>query len=136
MSATGAEIGISLADIRQIQLAKSALAAGIELLMKRMSITKLDRTVLTGAFGARFNWRSAVIIGMLPPEILNSEILCQDNLAGVGAAMALLDKQKKKEAEKMINNIDFIELAMEPEFSKRFTELTLFPSLDHLPELS
>lgn len=136
MSATGADIGITLPDIRQIQLAKSALAAGIELLMKRMSITRLDRTVLTGAFGARFNWRSAVIIGMLPPEVIDSEILCQDNLAGVGAAMTLLDKQKKKEVESLVDRIGFLELALEPDFAKRFTELTMFPSLNRLPDLS
>jgi len=135
-SATGAEIGITLPDIRQIQLAKSALAAGIELLMKRMAITRLDRTVLTGAFGARFNWRSAVTIGMLPLEVIDSEILCQDNLAGVGSAMALLDKQKKKEAESLINRIGFLELALEPDFAKRFTQLTMFPSLDRLPDMS
>ena len=117
-------------------VAYGALAAGIELLMKRMSINRLDRTVLTGAFGARFNWHSAVIIGMLPPEVVDSEIVCQDNLAGVGAALALLDRQKKKEAKRLFDHIDFLELALEPDFAKRFTQLTLFPSLDRLPDLS
>jgi len=97
---------------------------------------RLEVYLLTGAFGARFNWRSAVTIGMLPLEVIDSEILCQDNLAGVGSAMALLDKQKKKEAESLINRIGFLELALEPDFAKRFTQLTMFPSLDRLPDMS
>ena len=61
-SATGNNISITLKDVRQFQLAKSALAVGIELLMRHAGITKVERTVLTGAFGTRFNWKNAVEI--------------------------------------------------------------------------
>jgi uncharacterized 2Fe-2S/4Fe-4S cluster protein (DUF4445 family) len=129
-SGTGQDIVISLADIRQIQLAKAALAVGIEFLMRRTGIEELDRTVLTGAFGARFDWRNAVTIGMLPQAVLEGEVLPMDNLAGVGAIMALLDKKARLEAANLSERIRFLELAQEPDFATRFPESTTFPALE------
>jgi uncharacterized 2Fe-2S/4Fe-4S cluster protein (DUF4445 family) len=129
-SGTGEDIVISLADIRQIQLAKAALAVGIEFLMRRTGIERLDRTVLTGAFGARFDWRNAVTIGMLPQAVLAGEVLPMDNLAGVGAIMALLDRKARLEAADLSERIRFLELAQEPDFAIRFPESTTFPSLE------
>jgi uncharacterized 2Fe-2S/4Fe-4S cluster protein (DUF4445 family) len=129
-SGTGEDVIISLADIRQIQLAKAALAVGIEFLMRKMGIEKLDRTVLTGAFGARFDWRNAVTIGMLPQAVLAGEVLPMDNLAGVGAIMALLHKQARSEAAELAEQIKFLELAQEPDFAIRFPESTTFPSIE------
>jgi uncharacterized 2Fe-2S/4Fe-4S cluster protein (DUF4445 family) len=129
-SGTGEDIIISLKDIRQIQLAKAALAVGIEFLMRRMGIERLDRTVLTGAFGARFDWRNAVTIGMLPQAVLAGEVLPMDNLAGVGAIMALLDRKARSEAAELAGHIRFLELAQEPDFAVRFPESTTFPALE------
>jgi uncharacterized 2Fe-2S/4Fe-4S cluster protein (DUF4445 family) len=91
-TATGSDISVTLKDVRQIQLAKGALSTGIEFLMRKAGIGKIDRTVLTGAFGARFNWKNALAIGMLPPVVAQGEVIPKDNLAGVGVVMALLDK--------------------------------------------
>ncbi len=129
-SGTGEDIVISLADIRQIQLAKAALAVGIEFLMRRTGIERLDRTVLTGAFGARFDWRNAVTIGMLPRVVLAGEVLPMDNLAGVGAITALLDKKARLKAAELSERIRFLELAQEPDFATRFPESTTFPPLE------
>ena len=129
-SATGKNIRITLEDVRQFQLAKSALAVGIELLMRNAGLTKVDRTVLTGAFGAHFRWRNAVDVGMLPPEVVGGEVLSLENLAGVGAIMALLDKSQREEAAKVSQTTKFLELALDPDFAVRFPENTIFPSLD------
>ena len=129
-SGTGAEISITLQDIRQIQLAKAALAVGIEFLMRQVGVSKIDRTVLTGAFGARFDWRNAVVIGMLPREVLSGKVLPLDNLAVVGSIMDLLDKKCRAEAVELSRQIKFLELAQEPDFAVRFPESTIFPPLD------
>ena len=129
-SGTGQNISIMLKDVRQFQLAKSALYVGIELLMKHSGVKTVERTVLTGAFGTKFNWKNAVDIGMLPPEAVKGEVLSLDNLAGVGAIIALLDKKQRDEAARFASTTRFIELAMDPEFNTRFPEATVFPDLE------
>jgi uncharacterized 2Fe-2S/4Fe-4S cluster protein (DUF4445 family) len=131
-SATGAEITITLQDIRQIQLAKAALAVGIELLIRKAGVTNIDRTILTGAFGARFDWGSAVTIGMLPPGLHTGEVNSLDNLAGVGVVMALLDKNRRAEATELSKQVRFMELAREPDFETKFSQALIFPPVDDL----
>ncbi len=129
-SGTGRNISIMLKDVRQFQLAKSALFVGIELLMRNAGVDRVDRTVLTGAFGARFNWRNAAAIGMLPRAAIAGEVLSLENLAGVGAIMALLDGKQREETARLSGAVRFIELAMDPEFTLRFPLATVFPELD------
>ena len=129
-SGIGKNISIMLKDVRQFQLAKSALYVGIELLMKHSGVETVERTVLTGAFGTKFNWKNAVDIGMLPREAVKGEVLSLANLAGVGAIMVLLDKKQRDEAARLASMTRFIELAMDPEFNTRFPEATVFPTLE------
>jgi uncharacterized 2Fe-2S/4Fe-4S cluster protein (DUF4445 family) len=128
-TATGADIVVTLKDVRQIQLAKSALATGIDFLMRKAGIQKIDRTVLTGAFGARFNWKNALAIGMLPPAVANGKVVAKDNLAGVGVVMALLDKKLRSEARDLCDRIRYLELASEPDFAMAFARATAFPPI-------
>lgn len=127
---SGKNISITLNDVRQIQLAKAALAVGVEYLMRHAGVSRIDRTVLTGAFGAKFDWRNAVDIGMLPPAAVAGEVQAMENLAGVGAIIALLDQEKRTEAEMLSRRTRFVELAMEADFTMRFAEATAFPALE------
>jgi uncharacterized 2Fe-2S/4Fe-4S cluster protein (DUF4445 family) len=127
-SATGREISLSLKDVRQIQLAKAALSVGIRFLMKRSGVERIGRMVLTGAFGARFDWRNAVVIGMLPEQAVCSDVRIVENAAGVGAIESLLDKKKREEANDLAGRIRFLELAREPDFAVEFPMATIFPS--------
>ncbi|MBT8354655.1 MAG: DUF4445 domain-containing protein [Desulfofustis sp.] len=120
-------IVLTLADIRQVQLAKSALYTGITLLMKKAGINRFDRLVLTGAFGARFNWRNGVAIGMLPEISREAEVVLVENGAGQGAVLALLDETLREEARMASQNAQLLELAATPEFAKEFTAHTAFP---------
>jgi uncharacterized 2Fe-2S/4Fe-4S cluster protein (DUF4445 family)/acyl-coenzyme A synthetase/AMP-(fatty) acid ligase len=129
-SATGQEIVLTLKDVRQIQLAKGALATGIEFLMREAGIGKIDRTILTGAFGARFNWQNALAIGMLPPAVARGEVSARDNLAGVGVVMALLDKKLRSEARALCRRIRYLELASRPDFATAFALSTAFPEIE------
>jgi uncharacterized 2Fe-2S/4Fe-4S cluster protein (DUF4445 family) len=121
------EISITLADVRQIQLAKAALSVGVKLLMRRAAISRFDRLVLTGAFGARFNWRNAVRIGMLPESSKHAEVKIVENAAGRGAVMALLDGRLRKQISVLAAQVTTLNLSEDPEFTTEFTTATLFP---------
>ncbi|WP_319407632.1 ASKHA domain-containing protein [uncultured Desulfosarcina sp.] len=129
-SATGSDISVTLKDVRQIQLAKGALLTGIEFLMRQAGIRKIDRTILTGAFGARFNWKNALAIGMLPSAVAQGAVIPKENLAGVGIVMALLDKKLRAEARTLCRRIRCLELASEPDFAMAFAQATAFPPID------
>jgi uncharacterized 2Fe-2S/4Fe-4S cluster protein (DUF4445 family) len=126
-TAIGRPISITLSDIRQIQLAKAALSVGIKFLMRRAGVTRIHRMVLTGAFGARFDWRNAVAIGMLPEASLFERVEVVENAAGVGAIMALLDKKRREETRRLLDVIQAIELAEEPDFGMEFPMAMTFP---------
>jgi uncharacterized 2Fe-2S/4Fe-4S cluster protein (DUF4445 family) len=118
---------LTLADIRQVQLAKSALYTGITLLMKKAGINRFDRLVLTGAFGARFNWRNGVAIGMLPEITREADVVVVENGAGQGALLALLNEARRDEARRASENAQLMELAGSPKFAEEFTKNTAFP---------
>jgi uncharacterized 2Fe-2S/4Fe-4S cluster protein (DUF4445 family) len=118
---------LTLADIRQVQLAKSALYTGITLLMKKAGINRFDRLVLTGAFGAGFNWRNGVAIGMLPEITREAEVVVVENGAGQGALLAVLNEARRDEARIASENAQLMELAGSPEFAEEFTKNTAFP---------
>lgn len=126
-TATGSAISLTLGDVRQVQLAKGALCTGIEFLMEKAGIATIDRTILTGAFGARFNWENALAIGMLPPAVAQAEVLPEDNLAGVGVVMTLLNKKNRTEARNLCRRIRYLELASDADFAEAFAKATTFP---------
>lgn len=125
-AAMGHEISITANDIRQVQLVKAAMAAGIELLKRRSGFTKIDRVVLTGAFGTSFNPESASTIGLLPGEIIFECLEVIPNAAGLGAVRALLNKSRRREIESLYHKIKFLELAADPDFSTTFVEMIPF----------
>ena len=122
-------VAVTLPDVRQIQLAKSALSVGIEFLMRKAGIARIERTVLTGAFGAHFNWQNALAIGMLPPAVADSRVVAKYNLAGVGVVMALLDRRRRIEATRLCRNVRYLELASQLDFAMAFAQGTGFPEL-------
>jgi uncharacterized 2Fe-2S/4Fe-4S cluster protein (DUF4445 family) len=118
---------LTLSDIRQVQLAKAALSTGIKLLMKNAGIDTFDRVILTGSFGARFNWRNAVTIGMLPEIVCRSDVSLVENAAGRGAVIALLDESLRNEIEAVALDVHYLDLADDPEFAMEFASQTSFP---------
>lgn len=131
----GSEIAITLKDIRQFQLAKAALAVGIAFLMDRLGVDAVSHTVLTGAFGARFDWRSAVATGILPVAVVRNGVELKMNLAGVGAVMGLVNRCHRDRALEIQDQIRFIEMAGDPSFTDRFTAATAFPDLNELTDI-
>jgi uncharacterized 2Fe-2S/4Fe-4S cluster protein (DUF4445 family) len=126
----GTHVQFVLKDVRQVQLAKAALSVGIQIMLEKAGVTRVDRTILTGAFGAKFDWKNARDIGMLPPIVCENEMIAAENLAGTGAVMALLDKSFETEVRNLSRHVTFIDLASEPGFVERFSLATRFPKLD------
>lgn len=108
-------------DIRQVQLAKGAIAAGIALMAAHLGVDLRDiQTVyLAGAFGTFMDSVSACKIGLLP-SCLEAKITAVGNAAGSGAKMLVCDKEKLTLAQKLVKRVNFIELASVPGFQKSF----------------
>ena len=114
-------IYLTAGDIRQLQLAKSAIRSGIEILLEKEGIeaNELSHIYLAGAFGSHIKIESAVAIGLLP-DISHEKITYTGNCAGTGAAMALLSEDVIEEMEKDAEEIRHIELADEKAFEEHF----------------
>ena len=110
-------VSILQKDLRELQMAKAAIRAGIELLAKHMGIQVNDiRNVwLAGAFGSFLDPQSACRIGMIPP-VLNDRITPVGNAAGLGAQLAVSNKDCWQEADRLSTITEFLELAVLPDF--------------------
>lgn len=124
----GSDITVTQSDVRALQLAKGALYAGAKLMMKRMGIEKLDRVVLAGAFGSYINKESALTLGMFPDCDIE-KVYAVGNAAGDGARMALLNIGKRQEAREKARWLEFVEIAVEPEFEKEFMRAMHIPHM-------
>jgi uncharacterized 2Fe-2S/4Fe-4S cluster protein (DUF4445 family) len=118
-----------LKDIRQIQLAKAALAGGINLLMNAAGVDHIDLLILTGAFGARFDWKNAASIGMLPASCVSGRVEIVQNAAGLGAVAALLDWNYRRRASIVSEKTVILELSEHPQFLEEFNSALDFPAL-------
>ncbi len=128
-------ISISQNDVRQIQLAKAALYAGIKLLMDRMGIKSVDRIRLAGAFGSHIDVRLAMVLGMIPDCPLQ-QVASVGNAAGTGARIALVNNESREEIETVVRKIEKIETAVETRFQEYFVNAMAIPhKTDAFPNL-
>jgi len=118
---------ITQQDIREVQLGKGAIAAGINILCKELgiSISEIDKVLIAGAFGSYLNKYNAKKIGLIP-NVSSDRISFVGNAASLGAKKFLLSKKARKETEKIINFVEYIELSMRKDFQDVFAESMLF----------
>lgn len=114
-------------DIRETQLAKAAIRAGIKLLQNRIGLEDddIERILLAGAFGNYIRKESALRIGLLP-DVPLERIVFVGNAASSGARMALVSQQYRDKARELAKKIEYIEIAHEPEFQDVFADSILF----------
>jgi uncharacterized 2Fe-2S/4Fe-4S cluster protein (DUF4445 family) len=108
-------------DIRAVQLAKSAIRTGMDLLLKQMGLaeTELDRVIIAGAFGAYIDIASAIVIGLLPN--LPAEKFEQvGNAAGLGIRQMLASQRARARAAEIAARCRYVELSTRAEFQKTF----------------
>lgn len=115
-------------DIRQIQLAKSAICAGCLALMADYGCTpeEIDELVLAGAFGNHIQIDAALTIGMLPP-VSRERILSIGNGAGQGVCQYLLDRQAHNRVQRITVETLHRELACDPYFMEEYIMQMNFP---------
>jgi uncharacterized 2Fe-2S/4Fe-4S cluster protein (DUF4445 family) len=119
-------------DVRELQLAKGAIRAGIEVLFSHFGVTaeEVARVYLAGAFGAEMRPESVARIGLLPEKLLPRTVPA-GNAAGAGAKCFLLNREAAYEAEGIARRMEYVELSYEPMFSQKFARAMLFP---HVPK--
>ena len=117
------DITITQSDIRQLQLAKSAIFSGIVMLQHVMGIEleELRELMLCGGFGNYINIASAVKIRLLPKLPLE-RITYMGNAAAIGAQMALLSETERLRAFELAQRIEHVALAARSEFQEIFVE--------------
>ena len=123
---------ISAADVRQIQMAKSAIRAGIETLMAKRgaSYSDIDRVIIAGGFGAYMNVRSACAIGLLPPALM-AKTAHAGNTAGAGAALALTGPARD-ELGKLAGRCEYLELSGSGDFMEKYIECMAFDEFEEV----
>lgn len=119
------EVSITQLDISNLQLAKGAVRAGIEIMMKESGINHLDKIYLAGAFGSNLNKESLKIIKMIP-DIDNEKIEVVGNAAGSGAIDTLLSKDIYDNLINIVNSIEHVELANHKDFNTQFSKSIMF----------
>ncbi|OED39464.1 drug:proton antiporter [Chromatiales bacterium (ex Bugula neritina AB1)] len=113
-------------DVRQIQLAKAALYAGVRLLMDRLEVEHIDRIRLAGAFGSHIDVKYAMVLGLIPDCNLK-HVSSAGNAAGSGARIALLNRDSRGEIEALVKQVEKVETAVEQKFQDHFVEAMGIP---------
>lgn len=123
-------ITITQEDIRELQLAKGALAAGISVLKKELGVKpqQIIEIFLAGAFGSGINPASARAIGLIP-NLKLERIVAVGNAAGAGAQLVLLSSSARKQAEGIAREVRYVELSGREDFQEAFLGAMYFPRL-------
>ena len=123
----GTRVTLTRRDVREVQLAKAAIRAGIELMCVHLGVKpqEIQSVLLAGAFGNYLDPRSACRIGMIPPVLLE-RITPIGNAAGEGAKLCAVSAAAYEYSKKLAAETEFLELASKPEFQDCFVDALEF----------
>lgn len=131
-------ITVTQSDIRELQLAKGAIYAGTNILMKELGIKACDITeiLLAGAFGTSLPKENAQVIGLIP-DIPLDRVKDIGNAAGVGSKMTLISKNARLKAAFLSKKVEYVELSGRKDFQDEFMDAMFFPhsNLDYFPQV-
>jgi len=134
-TAIGRDITFNVGDVRALQLAKSAMYSAARLMMRRLGIETVDKIVLAGAFGSYIDKVKSMALGLIPDCDLKN-VYAVGNAAGDGARIALLNTDKRAEADEVACQVEYVELTVEPDFEREFSAAMHFPHMrDRFPHL-
>ena len=117
----GKDIVVTRSDVNEIQLAKGAIRAGLEILLEEGRITAgdIDEFIIAGAFGTYLDVGSAITVGMFP-ELPRQRFRQVGNAAGTGAQQMLISAGRRRVADEIPERIEYIELTTHTGFEKVF----------------
>jgi uncharacterized 2Fe-2S/4Fe-4S cluster protein (DUF4445 family) len=126
-SGTGEDILFTQKDIREVQLAKAAIAAGIETLLHDACVSKNDikHLYIAGGFGNYIDKECAATIGLIPSDLLGRTVSV-GNTAGLGAINCSFSIDNLTLCDKIINNTKYIELSGSTFFQQKYMEEMMF----------
>ena len=132
-SGSGRDVVITQKDVNEIQLAKGAIRAGLDVLLEATETSSNDvqEVIIAGAFGSFLNIESALDTGLLP-YYPNAVYLQVGNAAAVGAKWALISRTERERARQIAYDTQYIELTTFPRFNRLFALGMLFPSDENL----
>jgi uncharacterized 2Fe-2S/4Fe-4S cluster protein (DUF4445 family) len=124
----GREIVLTQDDVRQVQLAKGAIASGIAMLLHVAGLRPddLEELLLAGGFGNYVSVQSARRIGLIPP-LAPERVRYVGNAAALGAQMCLLSEPERERAATLARVFEHVSLAAHPHFERIFVEAMNFP---------
>jgi uncharacterized 2Fe-2S/4Fe-4S cluster protein (DUF4445 family) len=122
------DIVLTQKDIREVQLAKAPLRAGIDVLLKETSLSEqaIQEILVAGAFGSSIQPESLLALGAVP-EGLRGRVHAVGNTAGLGAKLCLTYPEHLAAAREMARNMRHVDLAQREDFRRAFTEHMPFP---------
>jgi uncharacterized 2Fe-2S/4Fe-4S cluster protein (DUF4445 family) len=126
--AEGREVVLTQEDVRQVQLAKGAIASGVRLLQAVLAVpdAALAELMLAGGFGNYLSIRSAIRIGLIPP-LPAERVRYVGNAAALGGQLALLSERERARAAALADRIEHVSLAAHPGFQDLFVDSMSFP---------
>lgn len=122
---------LARSDIREVQLAKAAIASGIRILAEQAgaALADIEKVYLAGGFGNFIGLDSACRIGLLPAA-LRAKIVPVGNAAGSGSVRLLVSEQARRRAAALRQATRCVELAATPDFNDVYTDELLFEDED------
>ncbi len=128
---SGRDVVITQHDVNEIQLAKGAIHAGVEILLELTETEpeEVDIVLIAGAFGSFLTVDSALDIGLLP-RLPRAGYRQVGNAAVVGAVRMLVSASERRRAEEILDNTGYEELTVQPVFGRRFAMGMLLPNLE------
>lgn len=122
------EIVLTQDDVRQVQLAKGAIASGIRMLQHVSGVADVEvaELMLAGGFGNYLSIPSAIRIGLIP-QFPPERVRYVGNAASLGAQLCLVSEVERERAERIARSIEHISLAAHPDFQEIFVGCMNFP---------
>lgn len=129
-SATNRPILLTEEDLAQLQLARAAMAAGLQILLAEsgLELEQIDGILLAGAFGNYMDHDDAAVVGLFPPS-LRQKARGIGNAAGAGAVRALVNIDERSRAREIADSVRYIELSARADFGPRFVACLPLPEL-------
>jgi uncharacterized 2Fe-2S/4Fe-4S cluster protein (DUF4445 family) len=124
------DVVITRKDVNEIQLAKGAIRAGIEVMLQDVGLdySQIERVVVAGAFGTYLDVGSALTVGMFP-ALPRDRFVQVGNAAGIGAKMVLMSRRCRGIAEDIAQRVEYVELTTHPYFVTAYTEALMMPDV-------